>query len=215
MKINFLGDSITEGYPLKNIDKECYTSIIRDKLKITTNNYGIGGTRIARQDDDHIFSKNDFNKRVKDLDPTANFTFVFGGTNDYGHGSALIGNINDETLYTFYGGMKNLVKELLKIFKKENICFIIPLPRFNENDPLGEGNKDKNVKNYPLSEYRKVMKEICELNKVDYLDFCDKFPIPPKESSEYFADGLHLNVKGHQLLADLLIEYLKKKKIVE
>ena len=214
-KINFLGDSITKGFPLKNVEKECFTSIIRDKLNIITNSYAVNGARIARQDDNDKFSKFDFNKRVKNIDPTADFTFVFGGTNDYGHGKALIGNINDDSLYTFYGAMKNLVKELLKIFKNKRICFIIPLPRFNENDPLGEGRKDKNVKNFPLSEYRKIMKEICILNKIEYLDVCDKFPIPPKKKSKYFVDGLHLNAKGHELLAELIIKYLKKKELVK
>ena len=198
--INFLGDSITQG--LKWQKKEIFCYYLSKWLNIKVNNQGVHSTRIARQDGDD----KDFNYRLKDLDDKADFTFIFGGTNDYGMGEAELGDINSDSYYTFYGALKNLVKNLLKKFNNDKICFILPLSRFEEN---------KIIKHGTLSNYREIIKEICDLNKIDYLDLCEQLPIPNiGGKSEYFKDGLHPNKKGHKLIAKNIIKYLKNKGII-
>jgi len=198
--INFLGDSITEG--LKWQKKEIFCFYLTKWLNIRVNNQGYHATRIARQDDDD----KDFNYRLKDLDDKADFTFIFGGTNDYGMGEAAIGDINSDSYYTFYGAVKNLVKDLLKKFANDKICFILPLSRFDEN---------KVIKHGPLSKYREVIIEICNLNHIDYLDLCKELPIPETEGkTEFFKDGLHPNKQGHKIIARNIIKYLKNKGII-
>ena len=198
--INFLGDSITQG--LKWQKKEIFCYYLSKWLNIKVNNQGVHSTRIARQEGDD----KDFNYRLKDLDDKADFTFIFGGTNDYGMGEAELGDINSDSYYTFYGALKNLVKNLLKKFNNDKICFILPLSRFEEN---------KIIKHGTLSNYREIIKEICDLNKIDYLDLCEQLPIPNiGGKSEYFKDGLHPNKKGHKLIAKNIIKYLKNKGII-
>ena len=198
--INFLGDSITEG--LKWQKKEVYCHYLSKWLNIRINNQGYRATKIARQKDDN----KDFNYRLKDLDDKADFTFIFGGTNDYSLGDAELGDINSESYFTFYGALKNLVKDLLKKFDNDKICFILPLSRFEEDKVINHGN---------LPQYRNIIKEICDLNKIDYLDLCDELPVPnTDEKSEYFKDGLHPNKQGHKLIARNIIKYLKKKGII-
>ena len=198
--INFLGDSITEG--LKWQKKEVYCHYLSKWLNIRINNQGYRATKIARQKDDN----KDFNYRLKDLDNKADFTFIFGGTNDYSLGDAELGDINSESYFTFYGALKNLVKDLLKKFDNDKICFILPLSRFDEDKVINHGN---------LPQYRNIIKEICDLNKIDYLDLCDELPVPNTDGkSEYFKDGLHPNKQGHKLIARNIIKYLKKKGII-
>ena len=198
--INFLGDSITEG--LKWQKKEVYCHYLSKWLNIRINNQGYRATKIARQKDDN----KDFNYRLKDLDDKADFTFIFGGTNDYSLGDAELGDINSESYFTFYGALKNLVKDLLKKFDNDKICFILPLSRFDEDKVINHGN---------LPQYRNIIKEICDLNKIDYLDLCDELPVPNTDGkSEYFKDGLHPNKQGHKLIASNIIKYLKKKGII-
>jgi len=198
--INFLGDSITEG--LKWQKKEIFCFYLSKWLNIRINNQGYHATRIARQDDDN----KDFNFRLKDLDEKADFTFVFGGTNDYGMGEAELGDINSDSYYTFYGALKNLVKDLLKKFNNDKICFILPLSRFQE---------DKIIKHGTLERYREIIREICELNKIDYLDLCKELPIPDTEGkSQFFKDGLHPNKQAHKIIARNIIKYLKEKGII-
>ena len=198
--INFLGDSITEG--LKWQKKEVYCHYLSKWLNIRINNQGYRATKIARQKGDN----KDFNYRLKDLDDKADFTFIFGGTNDYSLGDAELGDINSESYFTFYGALKNLVKDLLKKFDNDKICFILPLSRFDEDKVINHGN---------LPQYRNIIKEICDSNKIDYLDLCDELPVPNTDGkSEYFKDGLHPNKQGHKLIARNIIKYLKKKGII-
>ena len=198
--INFLGDSITEG--LKWQKKEIFCHYLSKWLNVRINNQGYRATKIARQKDDF----KDFNFRLKDLDDKADFTFIFGGTNDYSLGDAELGDINSDSYYTFYGALKNLIKDLLKKFDKDKICFILPLSRYDE---------DKIINNGTLPQYRNIIKEICDLNKIDYLNLCDELPIPDTDGkSQYFKDGLHPNKQGHKLIAKNIIKYLKKKGII-
>lgn len=198
--INFLGDSITEG--LKWQKKEVFCHYLSKWLNIRINNQGYRATKIARQKGDF----KDFNYRLKDLNETADFTFIFGGTNDYSLGDAELGDINSDSYFTFYGALKNLVKDLLKKFDKDRICFILPLSRYEEDKVINHGN---------LPQYRNIIKEICDLNKIDYLDLCDELPIPDTDGkSQYFKDGLHPNKQGHKLIAKNIIKYLKKKGII-
>ena len=140
------------------------------------------------------------------MDEKADFTFIFGGTNDYGMGEADIGDINSDSNYTFYGAVKNLVKDLLKKFTNDKICFILPLSRFEE---------DKIVTHAPLSKYRDIIKEICGVNHIDYLDLCKELPVPSTDGkTEYFKDGLHPNKQGHKIIARNIIKYLKNKGII-
>ena len=199
--INFLGDSITEG--LKWQKKEIFCFYLSKWLNVRINNQGYHATRIARQDDDN----KDFNYRLKDLDDYAHFTFIFGGTNDYAMGEAELGDINSDSYYTFYGALKNLVKDLLKKFNNDKICFILPLSRFDEN---------KIIKHGTLERYREIIREICDLNKIDYLDLCKELPIPETDGkSQFFKDGLHPNKQGHKIIARNIIKYLKEKEIID
>ena len=90
LKINFLGDSITEGYGISSIDR-VYWKLLADNDGVIARGYGISGTRIARQRVPSPEPRWDLNfgMRVNDMDPDADVIVVFGGTNDYGHGDAL------------------------------------------------------------------------------------------------------------------------------
>ena len=212
MKINFLGDSITAGAWLTSPDDK-FTVLLCKKLGATENNYGISATRIARQtkpSENRSFDQ-DFLSRLDSLDASADFTFVFGGTNDYGHGDAPLGNVEDKTPYTFYGAMNIMTGYLVGKFGKDRLCYILPLPRYNEDDPHGDkGCKTEGGK--PLEEYRKAIRQIAGKYGVDLLDLNDMFPVPEAQAAdELTADGLHPNAKGHRLIADRLYEYLTKK----
>ena len=159
MIINFLGDSITEGCLATRYEKS-FVPLLGDILKCRVNQCGIGGSRIAKQIHPSLNPAWDlyFGSRVEELDPNADLTFVFGGTNDYGHGDAPIGKSGDKSPNTFYGAVDYLVNELLKKYKKEQIIFILPLYRINEDNPYGDGLRDKPT--LPLQGYRNIISEI-------------------------------------------------------
>ena len=205
MIINVLGDSITEGALASSEDKTFVSTLAR-LLNCKVNNYGISGSRIAKQLVPSAEPRFDlfFGSRVKDLVP-ADLVIVFGGTNDYGHGDASIGNIEDKTPDTFYGGMNYLISELLKKYRKEQILFILPLYRINEDDPLGDHLRKEAT--LSLQGYRDIMSEVLQSNNINYLDIKDNLGRPGE--NDHFGDGLHPNDKGHRLIAELLAKYIK------
>lgn len=208
MIINFFGDSITEGALASSQDKT-FVQLVGKLLDCEVYNYGISGTRFAKQrmpSQEPRFDL-DFCSRVHNLDKSADYTFVFGGTNDYGHGDAPIGEIGDKTPDTFCGAVDYLVRELLKQFKREQIIFILPLYRKGEENPYGEGLKANPT--LPLQGYRDIMSKILKSYNIEIFDIKDLVGKPGE--SDLFGDGLHPNDKGHLKIANLIVDYIKAK----
>lgn len=203
MVINFLGDSITAGVGASHYSK-CYVELVKSKLNVTVNNYGINGTRIAKQivhDDCDL----PFYSRVEEMDANADLVFVFGGTNDFDHGDAPLGEIDSRNVETFCGGLNVLVEKLISKYGKEKLCFILPLRRINEDATSASRPKED------LTTYISAIKQILEKNAIKYIDtFNFSLPKPLTCKNENcFADGLHPNDKGYEFLSDIVVNYIK------
>ncbi len=218
MKINFLGDSITAGAGAEKVEN-MFTTLLCRKLGAVENNYGVCGTRIAKQTQPSNDAAMDetFLMRASKMDVSADLVIVFGGTNDYGHGDAVLGDMQSDTEYTFYGAFRKLAEFLIKTFGREKLLFILPLQRYHQDDIYGENE----IKKYggspvedlhPLSDYRNAEKELLDFYGISYLDFTDRFPEPKtNQGDELTMDGLHPNVKGHRLLAEWIAEQIRTK----
>ena len=211
LTINFLGDSITEG-AWATEPKYNYVSRVGEKLGCKVNNYGISGTRIAMQtvpSANPVFDK-DFLTRAKEMSD-ADIVFVFGGTNDYGHGDSEIGDLTSLDSHTFCGAVRNLATYLCERYGKRNVCFILPLHRYDEDNPRGEFGAQTKLRP-SLKEYVKAEIAVLDDMGMRYLDFRDSFPIPTVNTpTEYFQDGLHPTNKGHELIADMISDYVRQK----
>lgn len=204
LKINFLGDSITEGCCADKVENN-YVSLVGTLLPALTRNYGIGGTRLAHQkidDGQDLY----YASRVDLMDHDADLMFVFGGTNDYGHGNAPLGEVKDSTLDSYCGSINVLIDKLLEHYKKERIIFILPLHRINENNPYGDGSK-KEI-SASLNTYISLLVDILNIRGIKYVDFRNDFG--EAENNPYFADGLHPSNEGHRFLAELICKYIKE-----
>lgn len=205
MKINFLGDSITEGWGASSPEKG-FVTLVGNSLKCEVRNYGIGGTRLAIKEEPSLEPRFDlyYGERVKDMDKDADLVFVFGGTNDYGHGDAPFGEFGDKDPHTFYGAVDYLINQLLLYYKKEQIIFILPLYRLNEDNPYGDGSKlypDKT-----LQEYREAIIRVLLKYSINILDIKDD--IGKAEGNPLLADGLHPNDDGYRKIAALIVQYI-------
>ena len=205
MKINFLGDSITEGHGASSPDK-CFVTLVGKALNCEVRNYGIGGTRIAINSVPSAEPRWDlyFGDRVKDMDKDADYVFVFGGTNDYGHGSAEFGEFGDRDPHTFYGAIDYLINQLLQYYKKEQLIFILPLYRLHEDNLKGDGYKICDFKT--LQEHREAMIRVLIKYNIKILDIKDD--IGKAEGNPLLLDGLHPNDAGYQKIAQLIVQYI-------
>ena len=164
IKANFLGDSITEGVGVSAKDKTYHAVLAKNAGLAVARNYGISGTRFARQTELTSSSERhnlDFCMRVSEMDADADLVVVFGGTNDYGHGIASLGEMNDRTEYTFYGACHVLARSLIERYPSARIVFMTPLQRTVPSHFEGKP---------PLTAYADAIKKVCAFYSIPVLD---------------------------------------------
>lgn len=210
-KINFLGDSITQGSGTSS-PEHIYHALLAKEYHATARNYGIGGTRFAWQASCSSNPTHDRNfcDRVEEMDPDADIVVVFGGTNDFGHGDAPLGTPNDRSYTTFYGACHTLFSSLLKKYPTATIAVITPLHRANEDNPRGDGYKAADYGR--LVDYVRIIREVAEEYALPVLDLFAYGGIQPKYEEQrvrYAPDGLHPNDEGHKIIARKLAKFLE------
>lgn len=208
-KINFLGDSITEGVGV-SAPEHRYPDLLAAKYGFTARNYGISGTRFAKQ---HTLGEGEtedrnYCVRVSLMDPDADAVIVFGGTNDFGHGDAPLGEMSDRTPDTFYGACHTLFESLMVKYPGKPIVILTPLHRITEDNPRGD-NKPQDVA--PLSTYVDIIKEVARYYSLPVLDLFAMSGIQPRVpviGEKFCPDGLHPSDAGHVLLAERIGNFL-------
>lgn len=203
IKINFLGDSITEGMGA-SVYENCYVSQFAAKTGAVCRNYGISGTRIARK---KVPSEKprydlDFPSRVPEMEEDADLIVVFGGTNDFGHGDAPLGVPSDRTVWSFYGALHVLYDSLLDRFPNAKIVLLTPM-----------GRKDEERDELRLLPFVEAVREVAGEYRFPVLDMYTKYPVDVHDAAvrkKYLPDGLHPSDLGHELLADTLIKFLEE-----
>ncbi len=209
-KILFLGDSITAGYGTSGIEHR-FTTLLSKRYGAVCVNYGISGTRIARQEKPSEKPEHDldFPGRVDGMEKEADIGCVFGGTNDFGHGDAPIGKMSDRTVFTFYGALHILYSGLIERYPAALIFVITPLHRLGEDNPRGNGSKEKDAAT--LREYVDIIRNVAEYYSLPVLDLYAMSGLQPAVGTireKYIPDGLHPNDEGHRVIADRIGGFL-------
>ena len=207
-KINFLGDSITEGCCATSPEYGYVEVLKRSANLAAARNYGIGGTRIARQQVPSAEAKydQDFCSRAGLMHPDADIIFVFGGTNDHGHGDAPFGTMNDYTPDTFCGACSYLFSLLKDTFPQAVIVIATPLHRVEENLPKG-------IIGVILEDYVNAIRASANQYAFPILDLYETSAIRahiPEIANKLTTDGLHPNNEGHLILAKEIQSFLEK-----
>ncbi len=205
LKINFLGDSITEGVGVSSVEK-VYFNLLKERCGLAeARGYGISGTRFAKQrkKSETASFDLDFNLRAVEMDDDADVVVVFGGTNDYGHGDAPFGTDSDRTPDSFCGACHSLMRLLKEKYVGKVVVFMTPLHRENENVPRFDG--------HVLADFVEVIKKTAVQYSIPVLDLYGASGIQPDISAikEAFApDGLHPNDAGQNIIAERLEAFL-------
>ena len=205
--INFLGDSITEGVGASCGETRYVDQVAALASLARANNYGISGTRIARQKKPDFVANRfdlDFCLRCVDMDKDADINVVFGGTNDFGHGDAPIGTPDDRTPETFWGACHYLCRTLLETYPDAVTVICTPLHRLSENTPAENSG-------LVLEEYAKIIRTVAEYYSLPVLDLWKMGGMQPAVGiiqQKYMPDGLHPNDAGHLRLAERIVGFL-------
>lgn len=196
-KVNFLGNSITEGIHIPTVTKT-YPMLLQEKIGLDiARNYGEGGTMISD-------GERSFLNRYNEMDNDADLVVVFGGTNDYSMSTKPFGEVmaNDDT---FCGCFRKLLDGLIEKYLGKKIVVLLPIHRINDYLPNPTTGKT-------LHEYRKAMKDICEYMGVACIDVGAESGLHGHNEAfckRYIPDYIHPNQDGMEILADFLAERLE------
>lgn len=206
----FLGDSITAGSGVSS-KEETYWYRLGQKTGASCIGYGVGGTRIAEQQQpDGFEALGNFCTRAQQMQKTADAIIVFGGTNDYGHGDAPLGTPQDRTPKTFYGALHTLILYLLNAYPTAQIVFLTPLHRVGEADRLYNERGMRLSGN--LQTYVDIILAVCGEYGLPVLDLFRTSGLQPNVpiiKETFVPDGLHPSAAGHRRLAERLESFLK------
>ena len=204
--ISFLGDSITQGVGVTFEENRYPDRIGKKHGAKKINNYGIGGTRFAEQGKkEQPIDFQDFSLRSKELDKESDIIVVFGGTNDFGHGDAPIGNFEDRTPETFYGACHTIMQNLINEYPTAQKVICTPLHRITEDEPCSRG--------LVLRDFVNIIKEVAEYYSIPVCDLWSISGIQPRIDiikEMYCPDGLHPNDAGQELLAERIANFILK-----
>lgn len=179
--IVFFGDSITEGYNVKEFFDEYHVV-----------NSGISGDK----------TKDLLDRIEPDLyDYNPSKVIILIGTND------IRDNISDEEIID---NIKNIINGIRKNRKNAEICIqsIYPINRDVDTDYWKDVNNE--YYNKHIIKLNKLIKNLCKEENITYIDVYSKL-IDDKGNlkSSYTKEGLHLNDLGYYKVTNVLKEYLK------
>jgi lysophospholipase L1-like esterase len=202
-KVYFLGDSITEGAGASRAENSFVGRFKTAYPNAEIINYGRGGTRIAKQLSPSENGGFDYHfiARANDMQPDADLIVVFGGTNDFGHGNAPLGDIHSKDEKTFYGALYTLFENLLLKYPLAKILVLTPLRRGDEVNNRG----------MTLQEYVTAVKERAAYFALPVLDLYTTSGMNPQVANvqqTLMPDGLHPNDEGHNRLFQLINAYI-------
>ena len=217
-KVNFLGDSITEGAGVVD-QKNRYDYRLMEMCGLSAiNSYGISGSRLAHQIHPSETPRYDlcFCGRAYDMDTSADMVVVFGGVNDYIHGDAPFGEVGDTTPATYCGGVYFLMNYLRNTYPGKPIVFMTPARCF-----LRKEVDDRIVSTHarkrpgigkPLRDYVDVILETAKQFEIPAMDLYNDLGLDPHDPEifdTYTMDGLHFNDAGHAVIAQKLKDFIE------
>ena len=190
-KVIFFGDSITQagvnpgGYILR-VDSMCKKEGVGDKYEFT--GAGIGGNKVY-----DLYLRMETDVLVKNPD----IVIIYVGVNDVWH-KATYGTGTDPDKF------ENFYQAIIDKLKAKNIKVILCTPA-----TIGEKTDFSNQQDGDLNKYSTIIRGIAEKNKLPIVDLRKSFLAynlsnnpDNKEKGILTSDGVHLNAKGNQLVAD-------------
>ena len=214
----FLGDSITEGVGVTDVANNRYDNVLKQMYQLKeVFNYGIGGTRFAHQSVPSEKPRHDlcFCGRLFDLNPAADIIVVYGGINDYIHGDAYIGSMEDTTPATFCGAVDFLMRTSRELYPNATVVFMTPAHCYYKEvrDTQVSNRAMKKPDAMPVAGYISIIEEKARKYQIPVLNLYNELGIDPnipEDKEKYTVDGLHFNDAGHRIIATRLGDFLSK-----
>lgn len=197
-RVVFFGDSITQaganpgGYIMR-IDSMCTNEGMKEKYEFV--GAGVSGNKVydlyLRMEDD-VLAKN------------PDMVFIYIGVNDVWHKATSGTGTDADKFEKFYTA-------IIKKLKDKNIKVVLCTPA-----TIGEKNDFSNPQDGDLNQYSKIIRDLAAKNSLQLVDLRKIFLTynlannpENKTKGILTTDGVHLNAKGNQLVADEMWKLIK------
>ena len=207
MIIFIFGDSITEGlWDSKGGWADRVKAFIQnEEIKSGIKNYhevynlGVDGNTTQQ-----IIERFEAETKVR-LFPDAEYAFIFAtGTNDTLHR-------NNQEFESTPERYKSELHQLIELAKKysSKVMFVDLLP-VDENltNPIQSSSSGKCYTNERIDTFNKTLYDICGSESLPCIKASEKYL--KQDFKALLADGIHPNEQGHELIFNLVVEYVKK-----
>ena len=206
-KIAVLGDSITE--------LNLWQSYISNYFGCEMVNYGVGGSRVA---DYPVGERSDYmcgDDRINDIPSDTDVILVFGGHNDFSV-TTPIGEIvrwwtlsDENSKSEFYSAYALLLKKLTEQFPKAKIITMSCVGGRTSSETVNEDGQWY-LNNLCMEDYAEAVKRISKYYGIPCIDVGGESGINTLNHTTYIADVIHPNEIGGKLIANCVINGLKR-----
>ncbi len=206
MIIFIFGDSITEGlWDSKGGWADRIKAFVQsEEVKSGIKNYhevynlGVDGNTTKQ-----IIDRFESETKAR-LWPDEEYAFIFAtGTNDTLHRN----NQEFESTPERYKSELNQLIGLARMYSSK-VMFVDMLP-VDENltNPIKSSSSGKCYTNERIRSFNEVLHEVCDNQSLTYIKVSEKYL--EQDYKTLLADGIHPNDQGHEVIFDLVVEYIR------
>lgn len=135
--------------------------------------------------------------------------FIEHGINDYSAGRPIDNANNPLDVYTYIGSLRYSIEKIKSAYPDIEIVLVTPLYcYFKVNGERGLDSETADFGQGPLINYVEAELQVAKEYGIPIVDNFHNLGINSDNIDEYAIDGIHLNEKGRQLLANALAEYV-------
>lgn len=207
IKVACIGDSITFGARLEDRDKYAYPAQLQGLLgeDYIVENFGVGSCTLIRKGKPNVWTQ-----LPKIMESNPEIIIISLGTNDTCGGSRACWDYKND----FPEDYRDLIDSLRTIPSSPQIYICAPSPMVLETPGLDSLRvADLQERQPRLQELIEVIKNIAIEKNTNFIDLNTPMANKPEIFTE--KDGVHPNMAGYTVIAELVYDAIKKPKIKE
>ena len=201
-KICAYGDSVTE--------QNKWQSFVSSYFNCSFYNKGVGGTTVTQINSSTNHMSGD--TRIETIPTDSDVVLVFGGHNDWSYASINIGDIKTDALSentSFKSAFALMLKKIQTRCPNAKIITMTPVGGRTEE---ASTNQDKQfyIRDLCMSDFANAVKEVSAYYGIPCIDINANSGINTLNHTTYIADLIHPNLEGGKLIANEVINGLKR-----
>lgn len=201
-KICAYGDSVTE--------QNKWQSFVSSYFNCSFYNKGVGGTTVTQINSSTNHMSGD--TRIETIPTDSDVVLVFGGHNDWSNASINMGDIKTEALSestSFKSAFALMLKKIQTRCPNAKIITMTPVGGRTEEVSV---NQDKQfyIRDLCMTDFANAVKEVSAYYGIPCIDINGNSGINTLNHTTYIADVIHPNSEGGKLIANEVINGLKR-----